>query len=248
MEAYIMENMTWKEVEEALVNIEFAIIPVGAHEQHSPYIAESCDSVRAKRFSELLAKKMHPKSIVTPTINIGVSPHHMSFPGTITLKPSTLINLLFDIVKSLYKHGINKFVFLNSHGGNDSALGAAVDEIRADLDVSLMSFKYTSLAPKSIKKNIKSNIYGHACEREVSELLYLDPSIIRDSKIEKGNTIDEGTYFHNKPVTVGLNFDKYTKNGALGNAKKAEYKIGEEIINEALYEAEDIIEHFINCC
>lgn len=241
---YIMKNMSWPEVAEALNDVKLAIIPIGAHEQHGPHLAESCDAVRAEKFSELLAERLHPLAIVAPTINFGISPHHMPFSGTITLKPTTLIALLMDIIGSLKEHGINKILILNSHGGNDDTLGAAIDEIRKEIDISLASIKYTKLSPKSINKHVKSKYFGHACEREVSEIKYLAPEYLKEDKISKGKLKDEIKYYFS-PLNIGEDFDFYTENGALGNANKASFEIGKDIINEALDNAEKYIMEFI---
>lgn len=241
---YLMKNMSWPEVGEALNDVKLAIIPIGAHEQHGPHLAESCDAIRAEKFSELLAERIHPLTMVTPTINFGISPHHMPFPGTITLKPTTLIALLKDIIDSLKEHGINKFLILNSHGGNDDTLGAAIDEIRKEIDVSIASIKYTKLSPKSIKKHVESKYFGHACEREVSEIKYLAPELLKEDKISKGKLKDEIKYYFS-PLNIGEDFDVYTENGALGNATKASFEIGKDIINEALDNAEKYIIEFI---
>lgn len=241
---YLMKNMSWPEVAEALDDVKLAIIPIGAHEQHGPHLAESCDAIRAEKFSELLAERMHPLTMVTPTINFGISPHHMPFPGTITLKPSTLITLLKDIINSLKEHGINKVLIMNSHGGNDDTLGAAIDEIRKDIDISIASIKYTKLSPKSIEEHVNSKYFGHACEREVSEIKYLAPEYLKEDKISKGKLKEEIKYYFS-PLNIGEDFDIYTENGALGNAHNASTEIGKEIINEALKNAEKYISDFI---
>src|SRR4051794_25422809 len=125
MECYDLTSMTWKEVEASLETVKLAIIPVGAHEQHGPHMVESCDAVLAERMAKQLGKRMFPVAMVTPTINMGVSAHHLNFPGTISLQPTTLIAVIKDMILSLKHHGIEKFLLLNSHGGNQSTLNVA---------------------------------------------------------------------------------------------------------------------------
>src|SRR5690625_633369 len=169
MTSYILSKMTWPEIKEALKTAKVAIVPIGAQEQHGYHIAEGCDSYRAEKFCELLGEKAFPKVVVTPTINYGISPHHMDFPGTITLRPETLINILDDIVNSLSQHGIKKFLFINGHGGNNAAMAVAADKVARKYDVEVGHTLFVSAAKKSIKENIHSDFFGHACEREVSE-------------------------------------------------------------------------------
>ena len=245
---YILTEMSWPEVEKALKTVEIAIIPVGAHEQHGPNLSESCDAVRAREFSKLAAKRLYPDVIVTPTINMGISYHHMPFPGTITLRPQTLIDLIKDICNSMKKHGINKFLLLNAHGGNTSTLDVATKVLHDELNIEIAQVKYTALAPESIAKYVHSKEYGHSCEREVSEALYLIPEIVKKTSIEKGKTekfpIDKVSPVSGGPFTMGYSWDQKSINGALGDATLANRDIGKAICDEALENLEIFIKEF----
>ncbi|MGR3765944.1 creatininase family protein [Rossellomorea sp. NS-SX7] len=236
MNSYLLPNMTWEEVEEALKTVKMAIIPVGAHEQHGPHMAESCDAVLATEMAKKLAERMHPHVLVTPTINMGVSPHHLNFPGTISLKPDTLIAILRDIVQSLKHQGIKKFLFLNAHGGNQAALGVASTVLSQEEGVDIYYAKTTSSAKESINQYIQSPIFGHSCEREVSEALYLAPYLVRPDKLESGDFCEGGRYTQLRPGKAIQGFYRYeemTKNGCIGDATKATREIGEKIVLEA---------------
>nr|WP_275899482.1 creatininase family protein [Bacillus piscicola] len=231
--------MTWMEVEEALKTVEMAIIPVGAHEQHGPHMTESCDAVLAERMAEQLSARLHPYTMVTPTVNMGVSPHHLNFPGTISLKPATLIAVITDIVTSLKRHGIEKFLLLNAHGGNQSTLHVASTTLSQELEVEVYYAKTTASAKEVMNRTIVSNLYGHSCEREVSEALYLAPELVRKEKITKGELQTGGRWEQlrpGKPLQGFYHYEEMTSNGCIGDARNASLPIGEEIVEEALHQ------------
>lgn len=236
MTSYQLTNMTWEEVQEALKTVKMAVIPVGAHEQHGPHMIESCDTVLATEMAKKVAERMHPHLLVTPTINMGVSPHHLNFPGTISLKPDTLIAILRDMVRSLKHHGINKFLFLNAHGGNQSTLSVASGVLSEEEAVDIFYAKTTASAKESLKQFIHSPIFGHSCEREVSEALYLAPYLVRPDKLTSGDFCEGGRYKLLRPgkaIQGYYRYEEMTRNGCIGDATKASREIGEQIVTEA---------------
>lgn len=236
MNAFLLTEMTWPEVKEALATVSLAIIPIGAHEQHGPHMKESCDAVLAAEMAKKLAERLYPHVLVTPTVNMGVSIHHIHFPGTITLQPDTLVRVLRDMVWSLRQHGIMQFLFLNSHGGNQSTLNVACTTLTHELDVDIYFAKTTASAKEAMQKHISSALYGHSCEREVSEALYLAPHLVHTDRLEKGD-IQEGNWRLLRPgnaVQGTYQYEEMTANGCIGDATKSSYEAGREIVEEAL--------------
>jgi creatinine amidohydrolase len=237
VDCYNLTSMTWKEVEESLKTVQLAIIPIGAHEQHGPHMVESCDAVLADKMAKKLGQRVFPYAWVTPAINMGISPHHINFPGTISLQSTTLIAILKDMISSLKHHGITKFLLLNSHGGNQSTLNVASTMLTNELEVEIYYAKTTASAKKSFEKYITSSLFGHSCEREVSEALYLAPELVRINELEKGDIQEDGSWKQLRPgkAIQGFYFyEEMTKNGCIGDATKASREIGQCIVEESL--------------
>ena len=118
---------TWQEVEDYLRTSRGIIIPIGSTEQHGPNGLIGTDHLDA----EFVAKGVGDKigCLVAPTLTIGMSQHHLGFTGSVTLRPSTLIAVVGDVVHSLLRHGFERFLFINGHGGNVATVTAAFDEI-----------------------------------------------------------------------------------------------------------------------
>ena len=125
-----IQLMTWPEVEAYLEHSNGIIVPIGATEQHGPTGLIGTDAICA----ETLAWKAGEleDATVGPTLTVGMSEHHMHFPGSITLRPTTLIAVVRDVILSLARHGFRRFFFVNGHGGNTPSINAAFFEAYAE--------------------------------------------------------------------------------------------------------------------
>ncbi|QUL99191.1 MAG: creatininase family protein [Candidatus Fermentithermobacillus carboniphilus] len=241
-------DMTWPEVKAALPDIKVAIIPTGSTEQHGPHGTFEVDSARAREFAKRLAQRVYPHALVTPCVTFGISGHHMHFPGTISLRAETFIQVLMDIVWSLYQHGIRRFFFINGHGGNKPALTIVVNRIRQEMDAKAAWASPTSVADDVIKQRVKSPMIGHACESEMSQCLYLCHETVRTEYLTKGEIYDEALAKHLSavPVEEGRFWEEITANGALGDASQANVELGQVAIETALDRLTAFLVNFMN--
>ncbi|MFW9807124.1 MAG: creatininase family protein, partial [Candidatus Thorarchaeota archaeon] len=186
MEEYLLANMTWPEVEARLKECDIALVPIGSTEQHGPALPVNNDHYIATQFAYRAAEMVWDshKVTVTPTINFGFSPHHMEFPGTITLSELTLSSMIADICYSLAQHGFKKIILVNGHGGNETAIQNAMHDMHGNIDAKVYSVNWWSLVTDKIKDIVTQPVY-HACDMETSVAWHLNQRVLEDKRVDE---------------------------------------------------------------
>ena len=187
-----LQQSTWMDVRDYLKSSVGIILPTGSTEQHGPMGVLGTDTFCAQtiawRAGELAS------AMVGPALTVGVSEHHMTFPGTMTLRPSTYIALVRDCVLSLIDHGFERFFIINGHGGNTASLNAAFSEIYTIVrrqhgasapDVRCKTMKWFENEPCEAKSLELSGhtAKGHASAAEVSVAQNVDAANIKTAKL-----------------------------------------------------------------
>jgi creatinine amidohydrolase/Fe(II)-dependent formamide hydrolase-like protein len=131
----LLAKSTWPEIEAYLLRNKTVVVPIGSNEQHGPTGLLGTDWMCPEIIAHE-AQKASPDLLVAPTFNIGMAQHHLGFPGTISLKPSTFMAAIGDWCRSLAGHGFEKIYFLNGHGGNVHSIEAAFSELYAEASFS----------------------------------------------------------------------------------------------------------------
>jgi len=123
------EEMNWMDVEQYLKQDDRLIIITGACEQHG-YLSLLTDI----RIPQALADAASRATgvLVAPPLNFGCSPYFLSYPGTISLRISTMLEIVEDVLRSVHAQGFRRVLWLNGHGGN-SAIRARINELLNEL-------------------------------------------------------------------------------------------------------------------
>lgn len=181
-----LQQATWPDVEAYLEHSDALVIPIGSTEQHGPNGLIGTDAL----CPEFIAAGMAEQGIlVAPTLSIGMAQHHLAFPGSITLRPSTLMAVIGDLVGSLAGQGFRRFYFLNGHGGNIGTVQAAFGEIWSEFSLagqpSHLHLKLANWFAGRRVKELSAQLFGdaegsHATPSEVSLTYYAFPEAARD--------------------------------------------------------------------
>jgi creatinine amidohydrolase len=205
------------------------ILPVGSIEQHGPHLPVGMDALMAEQLAAAAAARLGDAVLVLATLWYGYSPHHMSFPGTITLSAKTYLAVIAEIAGSLYEHGLKDLVILNGHGGNIAPLRTVIAEIARIHGRSPRVITYWELISQEIGKIFEHPelACGHACALETSLALHLFPATVHKDAIPAHRSGEAGPHmFGSRPVLEGLDFGKYSSNGVIGEPSLGTAAIG----------------------
>ncbi|MFB0561039.1 MAG: creatininase family protein [Candidatus Lokiarchaeia archaeon] len=201
------------------------ILPIGSIEQHGPHLPVGTDSLIAQRLSEALAAEL--KTDLFPVLKYGVSFEHADFPGTISIRPETLLKTVKEICQNLHKR-YQRVIIINTHGGNTATLRNLNNKKTILIDL----FDFL----KEILTDIRDTEIGgvcHAGEIETSLILYLEPSLVRREKItdEIVKYVPQLDPQSEKQLTDEWKTTNYSTSGVIGDPTKATPEKGEKIFN-----------------
>ncbi len=179
----LIGDFTRKEFREMLSagTIASAIVPTGTTEQHLEHLEMCHDSASVTHVAHQAAFSLHPKVVVAPTVQVGVSEHHMMHPGTLTTRVGTFLDYVFDICESITRAGISNVLVLNGHGGHMHPLRKEVVRYRQLLGVNVVYASYWDLYSEEEAYSLAESerVPGHANEYETSVALAAFPERVR---------------------------------------------------------------------
>lgn len=218
------EDLNWFDVQSYLTNDDRLMLVFGSCEQHA-YLSLLTDVAIPLVLADAASKITGIP--IAPPLNFGSSPYFLGYPGTLSLRASTLLNVVEDLIRSAHGQGFTRFLIINGHGGNEGAktrlyeLANELPGIRISWYAWWQSHSVIQIAQKHELKS------GHASWLEAF-------SFVRVSDLPSGEK--------KPPAVTGLmNKDdarQIYEDGSFGGPYSASEEIMQEIFSAAL---EDIL-------
>jgi creatinine amidohydrolase len=113
-------DANWMQIEEYLGRDDRIVLPTGSTEQHG-FLSLGTDAILAERVALEAAE---PLGIpVLPALPFGMAPYFAAYPGSMSLRITTYIEVLRDLLDGLAGQGFRRIAIVNGHGGNAPVSG-----------------------------------------------------------------------------------------------------------------------------
>ena len=222
-----------------------AVLPVAAIEQHGPHLPLSVDATLLQGVIDAALPQLPADLPVLflPPQNVGLSPEHIRFPGTLTLSPATVIALWTEIGECVARAGIQKLLLFNGHGGQVSVMDIVARELRTRCNLIVYSASWFSLPlPDAVagRFSAQEHRFGiHAGEIETSMMLHVAPATVRMEQAQnfRSTSQDRSERYailgNGKSAKLGWQMQDYHPAGAVGNAAAATADKGQAVVDAA---------------
>jgi creatinine amidohydrolase len=248
---------TWKEA--SGLTDKIVIVPTGSQEQHGHHLPLLTDTMIGAEIVRRAEEQLGDEALFLSPLWLGCSPHHLEFPGTVSVSSDTYIRMIEDIAESLIRGGFRRILFINSHAGNVTPISAAISNVNLRNSVKipdlwLVSSSWFSLAAKAISslEGFKQIRISHACEWETSQIMATHPQLVKDERPTARFTLfpDEASNFFSADysggsrVEVARRIDQNSPTGAFGWPELATVEKGEQLFTVAANELVAFVREF----
>jgi creatinine amidohydrolase len=238
-------KLTWPEVAQAAREKRVPIVPIGTLEDHGRHLPIDTDVVLVEAVCRRAAERLPAETVLLPPIVHGYSPHHMDFPGTITIGWDTFCRYCTNVALSLVRHGFERVLMVNGHGSNQNLVETAARLAMVEEPSSLVAASFYLVSERSLRviEDIRDSDLGgmaHACELETSLYLHLHPEAVDMAKAvdERGYPATEHAWmdWSDGPLKLMPWWSSFSESGVQGDASKATAAKGEALLEAATEE------------
>ncbi|WP_049985419.1 creatininase family protein [Halobellus rufus] len=229
-------DQTWPELGEYVAEESVAIVPLGSTEQHGPHLPLATDHLIAEGLAREAAERTG--FLCTPTVNVGVSPHHRQFHGTMWVDPPQFRDYVESMTRNLAYHGIDRVVYVNAHGGNVQHLREVGRRLRDDGTMYAVEWMWDESIPELVEEVFEQN-GPHGGPKETAMIQHLAPELVREDRLEDardGGLVDieaASEILQKHGARTFYDAVENSENGVFGDQTGATAEIGEELFEAA---------------
>ncbi|WP_096391520.1 creatininase family protein [Halopenitus persicus] len=225
---------SWPDLDAYFENESLALVPLGSTEQHGPHLPLATDHLIAEGFARAAADRTG--FLRTPTINVGVSPHHRQFNGTMWVDAPVFRDYVESFTRNLAYHGIDRVIYVNAHGGNVEHLREVGRRLRDEEVLYAVEWMWNDSIPELVDDLFERN-GPHGGPKETALIQHLRPELVHDDRLadarDGGLTEFEPAEMNRHGARTFYDAIDNAPNGVLGDQTDATAEKGERLFEAA---------------
>lgn len=222
-----------------------AVLPLGATEQHGPHLPLAVDQCLVDGIVARTLPLLPPelRVLVLPTQQVGYSPEHAQFPGTLTLPIETVIATWVALGECVARAGVRKLLLFNAHGGQVSVMDIVARELRMRCNLIVYGCSWWNLPLGDEVNGLfppEEHRFGvHGGDMETSLMLALAADTVRMAQARDfpSSSRERAAQYpvlgNGRSAKLGWAMQDYNPQGAAGNAAAASADKGEQVLAAA---------------
>jgi creatinine amidohydrolase len=175
-----LHKMTQPRAAEALAGSGTALVVVGSVEQHGPHLPLGTDAIAALAVAERAAERLAAPILLLSLV--GIAPYHLSWPGSLSLRPETLIALLVDACHGLHSARADRILVINWHEGNTPTLRLAAEQVQRTVGCRIVIAETHVITNQLFPDEME---FTHAGAMETAGVLAFDEGLVHLDEISE---------------------------------------------------------------
>lgn len=227
-------SLRWVDIDRLDKSNKVVVCPIASLEQHGHHLPLLTDTHLVSEVARRAHETLGDQILLTPTLWVGASDHHLDYPGTVSVPYRLYIDLIKSILRSFLMAGFQKVLFLNGHGGNVAPGESAIYELATESEACDAAYvvlgSYWTIAAEAMdaaRHGMETSHLTHACEYETSMMLAIDERLVTLGAAKGHATNLLGLP---KGVAAAGRFRRMTATGAMGAPEHSTAAKGESLL------------------
>lgn len=230
--------MNWIDFDLYRQQTDLVLIPLGAVEVYGPHLPLGADGIAVTALARGVAERV--PAFVAPLVPVGFSASLDEFPGTLSVRPSSLVAYTRDVAESFIGWGCRRVLFVNGHAGNVAYLNELAMDLERENGIRCAQIDWWRFIQPLVEDIVESDIlpHGHASEFGTSVMLHLAPEAVQ---MDRATRTDPAISNNFPDFLRPASYRAQAPNGLLGDATKGSADKGAEVLRRAVNRAVEFV-------
>ena len=239
-----LSEITWEEAKEALQQYSIVMLPIGGGtKEHGPHLPGGTDYYVVDELAQRVVEQA--PVIMLPTLPYAYYPAFIDWEGSVSIEAVHFINLVSDIIKSLVRHGITKFLILDGGVSTHCPMKILSSDLHNQLGIEVAVTDILGLGKEVEAQVCEQEFGGHADESETSTMLAIKPELVKmERAVKEHRGAKPGTISEQGIRKIAIGGKMLTKNGINGDPTLATPEKGDAIIQAKVKDIVNFINNF----